>query len=183
MRRCHAGRWCAARVYTAADIPAARRVGIIHKDWPVMIPEGGRTSYLGDVLAVVVAETRQIARAAAELVVTSITTFTSPWSTPCACGHSDEPAVWELDGNVLSTSAYSRGDVDAAARRVRIHGDRDLPDPTHRARLPRARIDARRPVGRRLTTARCTCIPAARASGMTATTSRRCSGSRTTHHD
>ena len=42
------------RVLTAADIPGARRVGIIHTDWPVMIPEGGRTSYLGDVVAVVV---------------------------------------------------------------------------------------------------------------------------------
>ena len=33
-----------------------------------MIPVGGRTSYLGDVLAIVVAETRQAARQAAELV-------------------------------------------------------------------------------------------------------------------
>jgi len=38
------------RVLTAADIPGKHRVGIIHTDWPVMIPEGGRTSYLGDVL-------------------------------------------------------------------------------------------------------------------------------------
>jgi aldehyde oxidoreductase len=44
-------------VYTAADIPGALRVGIIHTDWPVMIPVGGRTAYLGDVLAVVVADT------------------------------------------------------------------------------------------------------------------------------
>ena len=32
-------------VFTAADIPGELRVGIIHKDWPVMIPVGGRTSY------------------------------------------------------------------------------------------------------------------------------------------
>ena len=50
-------------VFTAADIPGELRVGIIHKDWPIMIPVGGRTSYAGDVLAVVVAETRQQARA------------------------------------------------------------------------------------------------------------------------
>src|SRR6476659_9417518 len=55
-------------VYTAADIPGELRVGIIHKDWPVMIPVGGRTSYAGDVLAIVVADTRQAARLAAELV-------------------------------------------------------------------------------------------------------------------
>ncbi len=39
------------RVLTAADVPGELRVGIIHKDWPVFIPVGGRTSYLGDVLA------------------------------------------------------------------------------------------------------------------------------------
>ena len=100
-------------VFTAADIPAARRVGIIHKDWPVMIPEGGRTSYLGDVIAVVVAETRQIARAAAELVVIDYEIH-EPMVDPVRVVHSDELAVWELDSNVLSTSAYSRGDVDAA---------------------------------------------------------------------
>ena len=28
-------------VFTAADMPGDLRVGIIHKDWPVMIPVGG----------------------------------------------------------------------------------------------------------------------------------------------
>ena len=49
------------RVITAADVPGSLRVGLIHKDWPIFIPEGGRTSYLGDVLAMVVAEEREIA--------------------------------------------------------------------------------------------------------------------------
>ena len=31
-------------VFTAADVPGELRVGLIHKDWPVFIPEGGRTS-------------------------------------------------------------------------------------------------------------------------------------------
>ena len=100
-------------VYTAADIPAARRVGIIHKDWPVMIPEGGRTSYLGDVLAIVVADNRLIARAASELVTVDYTVH-EPMVDPVRVIHSDEPAVWELDGNVLSTSTYTRGDADEA---------------------------------------------------------------------
>ncbi|WP_420452212.1 molybdopterin-dependent oxidoreductase [Ilumatobacter sp.] len=100
-------------VLTADDIPAARRVGLIHKDWPVMIPEGGRTSYLGDVLAVVVADTRQLARAAAEAVDVTYEVL-EPMVDPVRVVDSDEPAVWELDGNRLSTSAYTRGDVDAA---------------------------------------------------------------------
>ena len=100
-------------VFTAADIPGELRVGIIHKDWPVMIPVGGRTSFAGDVLAVVVAETRQQARAAAELVDVEYDVH-SPVTDPLAAIAADAPlAVWGTDGNVLSVSAYARGDVDA----------------------------------------------------------------------
>ena len=100
-------------VYMAADIPGVKRVGIIHKDWPIMIPIGGRTSYLGDVLAVVVAETRQIARAAAELVAVEYEVH-EPMVDPVRVIESSEPAVWELDGNILSRSEYTRGDADVA---------------------------------------------------------------------
>ncbi len=101
------------RVLTAADIPGARRVGIIHTDWPVMIPEGGRTSYLGDVLAVVVADDRETARRAAARVDVEYVPRTV-YSDPVVAVAADEDAVWELDGNVLSVSAYARGDVEAA---------------------------------------------------------------------
>lgn len=101
------------RVFTAADIPGALRTGLIHKDWPLMIPVGGRTSYLGDVLAVVVAEDREIARRAAELVNVTYAPLT-PLTDAVAALDSTEHAVWGLEGNVLSTSTYTRGDVDAA---------------------------------------------------------------------
>lgn len=101
-------------VLTAADIPAELRVGIIYKDWPVMIPVGGRTSYAGDVLAIVVAETRRQARAAVELVEVGydvLAPVTDPFE---AVADGAEIAVWGTDSNVLSVSAYARGDVDAA---------------------------------------------------------------------
>ncbi len=101
------------RVLTAADVPGDLRVGLIHQDWPVMIPEGGRTSYMGDVVAVVVAETVQIARHAADLVEV-VYRVLAPFTDPAAAVGSDEVAVWGLDGNVLSVSRYARGDVDAA---------------------------------------------------------------------
>ena len=101
-------------VFTAADIPGELLVGIIHKDWPVMIPVGGRTSYAGDVLAIVVADTRRAARAAAELVQVSYDVHT-PVTDPVAAVAPDAPvAVWRTDTNVLSTSTYARGDVEAA---------------------------------------------------------------------
>jgi len=100
-------------VYTAADIPGVPRVGIIHKDWPVMIGEGQRTSYLGDVMAVVVAEDVQTARAAAELIEIEYVELRVYADADSALA-ADEDAVWGLHGNVLSRSAYRRGDVDAA---------------------------------------------------------------------
>ena len=99
------------RVFTAADVDGELRVGLIHKDWPVFIPIGGRTSYLGDVLALVVAEDRTTAREAAELI--QITYKELPIITdPIKALDSDEDAVWGLEGNVLSTSTYKRGDPD-----------------------------------------------------------------------
>jgi selenium-dependent xanthine dehydrogenase len=99
-------------VFTAADVPGELRVGLIHKDWPVLIPEGGRTSYAGDVLAVVVAETRQQARAAAELVAVTYDVL-RPLTDAVAAIDDPEIAVWGTDSNVLSVSEYARGDVDA----------------------------------------------------------------------
>lgn len=101
------------RVLTAADVPGDLRVGLIHKDWPVFIPVGGRTSYVGDVLALVVAEDRATARRAAHLVEVTYDVL-EPFTDPAVAVASDDPAVWGLEGNVLSRSAYVRGDVDAA---------------------------------------------------------------------
>ena len=101
------------RVFTAADVPGELRSGLIHKDWPVFIPVGGRTSYLGDALALVVADSRATARRAAQLIEVAYRPL-EPLTNPVEALASDEDAVWGLDGNRLSTSAYSRGDVDQA---------------------------------------------------------------------
>ena len=100
-------------VYTGADVPGELKVGIIHTDWPVFIPEGGRTSYLGDVLAIVVAEQVDIARRAADLIEVRYDIL-EPFVNPDDALAADEDAVWGLNGNVLSRSAYARGDVDRA---------------------------------------------------------------------
>ena len=100
-------------VFTAADIPGTLRVGILYKDWPVMIPVGGTTAYLGDVMAIVVAADRQTARAAAQLVDVTYEVL-RPITDAVSAIVDTEDAVWTLAGNVLSRSTYARGDVDAA---------------------------------------------------------------------
>jgi aldehyde oxidoreductase len=100
-------------VFTAADVPGDLRAGIIEKDWPVFIPVGGRTSYVGDVLAIVVAESAAAARAATASVAVEYAPL-APFTDPAAAIASSEDAVWGLTGNILSRSTYSRGDVEAA---------------------------------------------------------------------
>ena len=100
-------------VFTGTDVPGDLRVGIIYQDWPVFIPVGGRTSYTGDVMAIVVADTLAHARAAADAVAVEYEVLT-PFTDLEVALASDEDAVWELDGNTLSVSQYSRGDVEAA---------------------------------------------------------------------
>ncbi len=56
------------KVLTAQDIPGERVVGLIRKDWPVMIAVGETTNYMGDVVASVVAYSSDNARAALELI-------------------------------------------------------------------------------------------------------------------
>ncbi len=55
-------------IFTAKDIPGKRNVGLIFKDWPLMIAEGETTNYIGDVLAGVVALNRETAKKATELI-------------------------------------------------------------------------------------------------------------------
>ena len=104
-------------VFTGDDVPGELRSGLIHKDWPTFIPVGGRTAYLGDVLALVVADTRAQARAATQLVAVSYKVH-QPYTNPAEALAADEDAVWQLDGNMLSRSAYARGDVDDAIGRA-----------------------------------------------------------------
>ncbi len=103
-------------VLTADDVPGELRSGLIHKDWPAFIPVGGRTSYLGDVVALVVAHTRAQARAATSAVTVTYDVH-EPLTDPAAALASDEDAVWTLPGNELSRSTYVRGDVDQALAR------------------------------------------------------------------
>ncbi|MBI4935779.1 MAG: molybdopterin-dependent oxidoreductase [Actinobacteria bacterium] len=100
-------------VFTAADIPGEQYVGIIYKDWPVFIGEGQRTSYAGDVLAMVVADTKQHAREAAKLVEVEYDVL-RPITDPVAAIDDPEVAVFGTKNNVLSVSAYERGDTEAA---------------------------------------------------------------------
>lgn len=100
------------RVLTAADVPGERHVGLIVRDWPVLVAAGEITRSVGDVLAVVVASSRTRARRAATLVGVTLEPL-EPVCDPEQALAPAAPAVHE-GGNLLEACSFRRGDVDAA---------------------------------------------------------------------
>jgi xanthine dehydrogenase molybdenum-binding subunit len=99
-------------VATWKDVPGQRNQGLITKDWRLLVAEGEITSYVGDVLAVVAAESRTAAREAAALVEIDYEVL-EPVTDPLEALAEGAQQLHE-NGNVLSVSPVKRGDVDAA---------------------------------------------------------------------
>jgi selenium-dependent xanthine dehydrogenase len=107
-----------AAVLTAADIPGDRVQGTLTRDWVQMYAPGETTKYVGDVLALVAAESRAAARAAAALVDVEYEVL-PPVTDPEAAMQPGAPQLHpHATGNVLSVAGFRRGDVDAALARA-----------------------------------------------------------------
>ncbi len=100
------------RIVTAADVPGERLIGLIRNDWPLMIAEGESTRFVGDVLAGVVAESEEVARAAAAAIRVEYEVL-EPLTDAHAAMQPDAPPL-HPSGNILSRTATRRGDLEAA---------------------------------------------------------------------
>lgn len=100
------------RIVTAADVPGERFVGLINKDWPIVVAEGETTRCVGDVLAIVIADTRHRARSAADRVNIQYDVL-EPVTSPEMALAPGAVAV-HPEGNLLDVCAFSRGGVDEA---------------------------------------------------------------------
>ena len=100
------------RIFTADDVPGDRHIGLIKQDWPLMIAVGETTRYVGDVLAVVIAETDSIAREAVGLIDVGYEVL-EPVTDMHAALLAESPSIHE-GGNVLSQSITNRGDLEGA---------------------------------------------------------------------
>jgi xanthine dehydrogenase molybdenum-binding subunit len=99
-------------VFTAADVPGDRRHGLIVRDWPLLVAEGEITRYIGDVLAIVVADSQYHARSGAQAVRVEYEVL-DPVDSPDAALAADAPEIHD-GGNLLEACAFSRGDADSA---------------------------------------------------------------------
>ncbi len=100
------------RVITAEDVPGERWVGLIVRDWPIFVASGEITRCVGDVLALVVADSQFHARQAAAEVAVRYEVL-EPVSDPFAALATGAPKI-HSKGNLLDTCSFARGDVDAA---------------------------------------------------------------------
>jgi len=109
------------RIFTAADVPGKRGTGLNYPDLPIFVAVGETTCCVGDFLAMIVADTAFHARQAADKVKVDYTVLepvTDPFRAmePGAPKVHPENNLWTHD-NILDTTAFSRGDVEAAFAR------------------------------------------------------------------
>lgn len=101
-------------IFTAADVPGERFVGLIRKDWPIFVAEGETNACIGDVLAVVVATDEATARKGAEAVLVTAEPL-EPVTDPIAGMAPGAPLVLaNTENNILSKSVIVRGDAEKA---------------------------------------------------------------------
>ena len=96
-------------VLTAEDIPGEHNHGLVIFDWPAIVGMGERVRYVGDAVAIVAAETREIATQALDLI--EVTYDTQPVvSDPVQARQPDAP-VLHPSGNLLKHIKVRKGDM------------------------------------------------------------------------
>ncbi|MDP6729449.1 MAG: molybdopterin-dependent oxidoreductase, partial [SAR324 cluster bacterium] len=102
-------------ILTSEDIPGARHTGLIVQDWPLMIKAGEETRYIGDVLAIVVADKEKNAREAVQKIQVDYEVLT-PVTDPKLALEGSSPQV-HSKGNILSDAEIHRGDLENARQK------------------------------------------------------------------
>src|SRR6266508_2019251 len=98
-------------VLTAEDIPAEHNHGLVILDWPVMVGIGERVRYVGDALAIVAAETQEIAEQASALIEAEFD-LQPVITNPVQARQEGVPQIHEK-GNLLKHIKVRKGNMDA----------------------------------------------------------------------
>ena len=100
-----------AAVLTAEDIPAEKNHGLVIFDWPVMVGIDERVRYVGDAIAIVAAETQDIAEQAAALIEAEYD-LQPVITNPVQARQEGVPQI-HANGNLLKHIKVRKGDMDA----------------------------------------------------------------------
>ncbi len=97
-------------VLTAEDIPGEKTHGLVIYDWPVMIGLGERVRYVGDAIAIVAAESQEIADQASALIEAEFD-LQPVITNPVQAREEGVPQIHEK-GNLLKHIKVRKGDMD-----------------------------------------------------------------------
>ncbi len=98
-------------VLTAEDIPGEHNHGLVIFDWPTIVGIGERVRYVGDALAIVAAETQEIAERASALIAAEFDL--QPVITNPVQARQDGVPQIHANGNLLKHIKVRKGDMDA----------------------------------------------------------------------
>ena len=97
-------------VLTAEDIPAEHNHGLVIFDWPVMVGVGERVRYVGDAIAIIAAETFEIAEQASTLIEAEFD-LQPVITNPVQAREEGVPQIHEK-GNLLKHIKVRKGDME-----------------------------------------------------------------------
>ncbi len=97
-------------VLTASDVPAEKNHGLVIFDWPVMVGVGERVRYVGDALAIVAAESQEIAEQASALIEAEFDL--QPVITNAVMAREEGVPQIHEKGNLLKHIKVRKGDMD-----------------------------------------------------------------------
>jgi len=105
-------------VMTAEDIPGEHYHGLVYFDWPVMVGIGERVRYVGDAIAIVAAETLEIASQAVGLIQADFEPQPVV-SGPVQARQPDSP-ILHPSGNLLKHIKVRKGDVEEGFKEAEV---------------------------------------------------------------
>jgi selenium-dependent xanthine dehydrogenase len=97
-------------VLTADDIPGEHNHGLVIPDWPTMIGVGEQVRYVGDALAIIAADTRELATEALELIEVEYDLLPVV-NDPVQAYQPDAPLV-HASGNLLKHIKVQKGSIE-----------------------------------------------------------------------
>lgn len=97
-------------VLTAEDIPGDHYHGLVIPDWPTLVGVNERVRYVGDAIAIVAAETREIASQALDLI--EIEYEHQPVIKTARQAREPNAPTLHADGNLLKHIKVQKGDVE-----------------------------------------------------------------------
>ncbi|HDD54662.1 MAG TPA: 2Fe-2S iron-sulfur cluster binding domain-containing protein [Chloroflexi bacterium] len=116
-------------VLTAEDIPGRLNHGLIIQDWPALVGVGQKVRYVGDAIAIVAADTQDIARQALDLIEVDIEPLPAV-TDPVDAYKEDAPLVHE-SGNLLKHIKVNKGDIQKGFQEAEVVFEDTFYTPTY----------------------------------------------------